>query len=179
MKKVTLLTLIKVSVLSAMAFVLMYLDFPLPIFPAFLKIDFSDIPALLGTFAMGPVAGIIIELIKNLLIILLKGTQTGFVGEFANFIVGAALVGTAGIIYSRSKTRKGALISIISGILAMSALASIANYFILLPLYGITEVAERSSLVVYSILPFNIFKGVLAGAITFLAYKKLSPILHR
>lgn len=179
MKKRTLSTLIKISVLSAMAFILMYVDFPLPIFPTFLKIDFSDVPALLGAFAMGPVAGIIIELIKNLLIILLKGTQTGFVGELANFIVGAVLVGVAGILYKRTKTRANALVSIIAGIIFMSAVASIANYFVLLPLYGMTGAAERYSIILSGILPFNLFKGVLAGAITFLAYKKISPILHK
>lgn len=196
MKKRTLSTLIKISVLSAMAFILMYIDFPLPIFPSFLKIDFSDVPALLGAFAMGPIAGVVIELLKNLLIIALKGTQTGFIGELANFIVGAALVGTAGVLYKHSKTRKNAIISIIAGIIVMSAVASVTNYYIFLPLYetvlhfpisaivaegakifkGITDL---NSFVVYSILPFNLFKGALVAIITILVYKKLSPILHK
>lgn len=196
MKKRTLSTLIKVSVLSAMAFILMFLEFPLPIFPSFLKLDFSDIPALLGAFAMGPFAGIIIELLKNLLIIVIKGSQSGFIGELANFVVGSALVGTAGIFYKHSKTRKNALISIAAGVLVMSAVASVANYYVFLPLYetvlnfpiaamvqegakifkGITDL---NSFVAYSILPFNLLKGVLVAIITFLAYKKLSPILHK
>lgn len=196
MEKRTLSTLIKVSVLSAMAFILMYLDFPLPIFPSFLKLDFSDIPALLGAFAMGPVAGIAIELIKNLLIIVIKGSQTALIGELANFIVGAALVGTAGLLYKRSKTRKNALISMAAGVIAMAVVASVANYYVFLPLYetalnfpisamveagakiykGITDF---NTFVAFSILPFNLFKGVLVAIITFLAYKKLSPILHK
>lgn len=196
MKKTTLSTLIKVSVLSAMALILMFFEFPLPIFPDFLKIDFSDIPALLGAFAMGPFAGIVIELIKNLLHIVIKGSQTALIGELANFVVGAALVGTAGIVYKRSKTRKNALISIAAGVLVMSVVASIANYYVFLPLYekvlhfpiaamveagakifkGITDF---NSFVAYSILPFNLFKGILIAIITFLAYKRLSPILHK
>lgn len=196
MRKRTLSTLIKVSVLSAMAFILMYLDFPLPFFPSFLKLDFSDVPALLGAFAMGPVAGIIIELIKNLLIIVIKGSQTALIGELANFIVGGALVGTAGVLYKHSKTRKNALISIAAGVIAMAVVASVANYYVFLPLYetalnfpiaamveagakifkGITDL---NTFVAFSILPFNLFKGVLVAIITFLAYKKLSPILHK
>ncbi len=196
MKKRTLSTLIKISVLSAMAFILMYLDFPLPLFPSFLKLDFSDIPALLGAFAMGPVAGLIIELIKNLLIIVIKGSQTALIGELANFTVGAALVGTAGIMYKRSKSRKNALISIAAGVAAMAFVASLANYYVFLPLYetalnfpvaamvdagakiykGITDL---NTFVIFSILPFNLLKGVLVGIVTFLAYKKLSPILHK
>ncbi len=196
MKKRALSKLIKVSVLSAMALILMFFEFPLPIFPSFLKIDISDIPALLGAFAMGPFAGIVIELLKNLLYIVTKGSQTAFIGEFANFIVGATLVGTAGILYKRSKTRKNALTSIVLGVLVMSVVASLANYKVFLPLYesklgfpissmvaegakifkGITDL---KSFVAYSILPFNLFKGILIGIITFLAYKRLSPILHK
>ncbi|MDF2675393.1 MAG: transporter component [Clostridiales bacterium] len=196
MKKRTLSTLIKVSVLSAMAFILMFLEFPLPIFPSFLKLDFSDIPALLGAFAMGPIAGILIEFLKNLLNIVVQGSQTGFIGELANFVVGAAFVGTAGSMYRHSKTRKNALISMIAGVLVMSTIASLTNYFIFLPLYetvlhfpisamveagakifkGITDF---NSFVAYSILPFNLFKGALVAIITFLAYKRLSPILHK
>jgi riboflavin transporter FmnP len=196
MKKRTLSTLIKVSVLSAMAFILMFLEFPLPIFPSFLKIDFSDIPALLGAFAMGPIAGVGIELLKNLLYLVIKGTQTGFIGEFANFIVGAALVGTAGSLYRHSKTRKNALISMIVGVLVMSVVASVANYYVFLPLYEtvlhfpisamveegakiFTGITDLNSFVAYSILPFNLFKGILIAIITFLAYKRLSPILHK
>lgn len=196
MKKRTLSTLIKVSILAAMAFILMFFEFPLPIFPSFLKIDFSDIPALLGAFAMGPIAGIVIELLKNLLYLVIKGTQTGFIGELANFVVGAALVGTAGSLYKHSKTRKNALTSMAAGVLVMTVVASVTNYFVFLPLYEtvlhfpITEmvkagaeifkgITDFNSFVAYSILPFNLFKGVLVVIITFLAYKRLSPILHK
>lgn len=196
MKREKLSILIKVSVLSAMAFILMFLEFPLPIFPSFLKLDFSDIPALLGAFAMGPIAGILIEFVKNLLYIIIKGTQTGFIGELANFVVGAALVGTAGSLYRHSKTRKGALISVAAGVLVMSVVASVTNYFVFLPLYEtvlhfpIAEMVEEgakifkgitdfNSFVAYSILPFNLFKGTLIAIITFLSYKRLSPILHK
>jgi riboflavin transporter FmnP len=196
MKKISLATLIKISVLSGMAFILMLLEFPLPIFPSFLKIDFSDIPALLGAFALGPIPGIIIELLKNILNVLIRGSQTAMIGEAANFIVGSALVGTAGVLYKRSKTRKNALISVTAGVLVMTLIASVTNYYIWLPLYesalhfpieamvaagqkifkGITDL---NSFVAYSIVPFNLFKGVVVALITVLVYKKLSPILHK
>lgn len=195
MKKRTLSTLIKVSILSAIAFLIMFLEFPLPIFPNFLQLDFSDIPALLGAFAMGPVAGIVIELLKNILH-LLKGTTTMGIGEVANFIVGTAFVGTAGAIYKHSKTRKNALISMAAGVIVMTVVASVINYVAILPLYesmmGFSKemmvaagskifkgITDFNTFVAFSILPFNLLKGVLVALITSLAYKRLSPILHK
>jgi riboflavin transporter FmnP len=196
MKKTTLSKLIKVSVLSAMAFILMLLEFPLPIFPSFLKIDFSDLPALLGAFAMGPIAGIVIEFMKNLLNVAIQGSATALIGEAANFVVGAAFVGVAGLVYQRSKTRKNAVISLSAGIVAMVLVASVANYFVFLPLYekvlhfpvvAMVEagkavfkgVTDFNTFVAYSIALFNLFKGFIVALITFITYKKLSPILHR
>jgi riboflavin transporter len=195
-KSRNLSTLIKISVLSAMAFVLMLLDFPLPIFPSFLKIDLSDLPALLGAFALGPVAGVIIELVKNLLNMVLRGTITAGVGELANFIVGGSFVFAAGFIYKKQTNRKGAIIGLIVGTLAMSLIASIANYTFLIPLYAkafkmpidayvamgaeiFSGITSFETFILFSILPFNILKGIIVGFVTFLAYKKLSPILHK
>lgn len=188
-------TLIKISVLSTMAFILMFFEFPLPIFPDFLKIDLSDIPALLGAFSIGPAAGIVIELIKNLLHLIVKN-QTAGIGELANFIVGSAFAATAGIIYKNKKTRKGAAISLLAGIIVMGLAASLGNYFIFLPLYekvlmfpvsaviGMAAkvnkaVVNLNTLIIYSILPFNIMKGVIVSIITSLVYKRVSPILHK
>lgn len=188
-------SLIKISVLSAMAFVLMFLEFPLPIFPEFLKIDISDVPALLASFSMGPLAGTLVELVKNLLHLIIKGGTAG-IGELANFVVGFAMVFTAGLIYKKNKTKKGALISLILGTIAMGVIASIANYFVFLPLYekvlmfpinavvGIASkvnknVKDINTLILYSILPFNILKGLIISVIVLLLYKKVSPILHK
>jgi riboflavin transporter FmnP len=191
--KIQTKTLTRIAVLSIIAFVLMFLDFALPIFPAFLKIDISDVPALIGTFAYGPLAGVIIELIKNILITVFKGSQTGFVGEAANFVIGCALVIPAGIIYKRNKDRKNAIIGLAVGVLSMTIVGALANYFILLPLYAqfmpveaiiemgsivISAINDFKTLVLYGITPFNIFKGLIVSIITMLIYKRLSPFLH-
>lgn len=196
MKNKNLNAMIKISLLSVMAFVLMFMDMALPIFPNFLKIDLSDLPALLGAFALGPAAGIIIELFKNILIVILKGTQTGFVGETANFIVGALLVGTAGTIYKANKSKKTAVIGLVVGTLVMSVVASVLNYTVLLPLYAKVykapidafvamgsavnpAIKDLKGLVLWSILPFNLLKGIVVSAVTIPVYKRVSPALHR
>jgi riboflavin transporter FmnP len=197
MKRKNLSNLIKIAVLSGMAFVIMaFLEFPLPIFPDFLKIDLSDIPALLGAFAMGPVAGIIIELVKNILHILLKGTTTAGIGELANFVVGSALVFTAGSLYKHNKNRKNAVISLIAGVGVMSLVAVVSNYYVFLPLYekalhfpiaGMVAAGAKifkgikdfNTFIAYSIIPFNLVKGIITALITIIIYKKLSPILHK
>lgn len=187
--------LIKISILSAMGLLLMFIEFPLPIFPEFLKIDFSDVPAILGTFALGPFAGMLIELLKNLLHLLLL-SKTGGIGELANFIVGAAFVMSAGFVYKRNKSRVGALIALFVGIVVSSIVASIGNYYVFLPLYESVlgfpmeaivgmgkainpSIKDLNTFIAYSILPFNLLKGLIISLITFLSYKKLSPILHK
>lgn len=182
--------LVKISVLSAIAFILFFVQFPIPIlFPGFLKIDLSDIPALLGSFALGPIAGVVIELVKNLLNLVFEGSDSGGVGELANFIVGSAFVFTAGALYRIKKSRKDAFISIIAGILVMTLIASLANYYVLIPMYmkvmtanGVDAsklIPDLSKYVAYTIMPFNLIKGSIVGIITFISYKKLSPILHK
>jgi riboflavin transporter FmnP len=196
MKNSSLNRLIKVSVLSAVSFLLMALiEIPLPIFPEFLKLDISDIPAIFGAFAMGPLEGVAIEALKNVLHAVLKPGTAG-IGELANFIVGSGYVYVAGLIYMRKKDRKHALLGIVAGIAAMSALAAAGNYFIFLPLYekvlgfkiafavGAASkvnpaVKDLNTLIVLSIIPFNVLKGLIESAIVFFSYKKLSPILHK
>lgn len=194
LKNSKLSTLIKISLLSVIGFILMFIEVPLPIFPGFLKIDISDLPALLGAFAMGPVAGIIIEFVKNALHLL--RTQTAGTGELANFIVGGVLVLVSGTMYKYKKTRINAVMSLSAGVVAMSVVASLLNYFIFLPLYEtllhfpIKEIVKMghainpaindlNSFVVYSILPFNLIKGVMISALTMVMYKRVSPMLHR
>jgi riboflavin transporter len=187
--------LIKISILSAMAFILYLIEFPLPIFPNFLNIDLSDIPALLGAFAMGPLAGMLIEFIKNLLHIMMKPSGMG-VGELANFLVGTGFVVTAGIVYNRGKSRKHAVTGLLAGIIVMAVVACIGNYYIFLPLYEkvlhfpIVEIVKMATavnssidnefkLIVYSMLPFNLLKGFIVSIVVFLIYKRVSPILHK
>lgn len=185
----------KTGILTAVAVVLMYLEFPLPLMPEFLKFDFSEIAVLLAAFSMGPLTGIIVELLKNLLH--LPATHTGGVGELANFIIGSAFVGTAGMIYRYNKTRRGAYIGMICGTLAMTILASAVNYFFMLPFYirvmeypleaiiqatheaGNNLITDKKTLILFVFVPFNLFKGLVISLIVAVIYKRISPLLHK
>ncbi|SNX53094.1 ECF transporter S component [Thermoanaerobacterium sp. RBIITD] len=185
--------IVTVGLLSAIAFVLMYLEFQVPLFPSFLKFDFSDIPPLLASFALGPIYGIFVEIVKN--VIHLPVSQTGGIGEIANFIVGSIFVYTVGTIYKKNKSKKVALIAMLVGTIAMAFAGSILNYYVFLPLYqkimgwplsaiigmgktANSHIVDLKTLISYGIFPFNILKGLVLSLITFLIYKKLSPMLH-
>ena len=168
--------LIKISLLGAIAVVLMYFDFPIPFLPfPWLKIDLSDIPALMGAFAFGPMAGIVVEMIKNLLILIVKGTSTYFVGELANFIVGVSLVAPAAWVYHRNKSRKNALLGMALGTLSIEIIGIIANVYLLLPAFGMNMVKdELIQYVTIGLLPFNGIKSILVCGITYVLYKRVS-----
>lgn len=171
---------IKLSLLSAIAVILMYIDFPIiPIFP-WLKIDLSDVPALMGAFAFGPLAGVIIELMKNLLILIVKGTGTGFVGEFANFLVGVALVWPAALVYKKNKTKKTAILGMVLGVLCIEVVGILANVYLLLPAYGMAmSKAELMQYVTVGLIPFNGIKSILVCGITYALYKKVSVSIFK
>ena len=183
-----------VGVFSAVSFVLMLLEFPLPFAPSFYKFDFSDMPALVGGFAAGPFAGVMIEFIKILLKLVIKGTSSGFIGEIANFVVGTSFVVPATIIYRLRKTRKTALISCIVGTICITLAGSFLNAFFLLPAYAVIYGCDISMLVemgtqinpaitsvttfcLLAVAPFNLIKGIVDSVITFALYKHISPIL--
>ena len=181
------------AMLGAVAAVLMYLEFPIPIMPAFVKLDVSALPALIASFAYGPVSGILVCLIKNL--IKLPSTSTAAVGELFNFVMGALFVGVAGLIYKRNKTRKGAIVGALLGALVMAVVSVPYNYFIVYPAYvvmyhlpldaiiGMYQAINPNvngllaCLLVFN-LPFTFVKGALDAVLCFLVYKPLSPILH-
>ncbi|MCX0393549.1 ECF transporter S component [Clostridium perfringens] len=171
---------IKLSLLSAIAVILMYIDFPvIPIFP-WLKIDLSDVPALMGAFAFGPLGGVIIELMKNLLILIVKGTGTGFVGEFANFLVGVALVWPAALVYKKNKTKKTAILGMVLGVLCIEVVGILANVYLLLPVYGMAmSKAELMQYVTVGLIPFNGIKSILVCGITYALYKKVSVSIFK
>ncbi len=190
-KRLTTVTLVKISILSVIAFLLMMLEFPIPLFPNFLKVDLSDVPALIGGFAIGPIAGVIIQLIKVFLFFITR-TDTGGVGELANFIIGASYVLPAALIYHIKKDKKHALIGAITGTLSMCIIGALANIYILIPFYSnfmpidvIVEmgtvvnsnIVDVPSLVLYAITPFNFIKGSIITLVTLMIYKKISPIL--
>lgn len=189
-------TMVKISVLGVISLILMLLDFPLWFTPPFIKFDVSDVPSLIGAFALGPMAGVIIQLVKNLLKILVAGTNTVVVGEVANFIVGSVFAYTAGLIYYREKTFKNAIIGLIVGTISMTLVISVLNYYVMIPFYAkvygmpldkiITisgavnkYVVDLKSLIIYAIVPFNLLKGIVVSLVTILLYKRVSPILHR
>lgn len=172
--------MIKISLLVAIAVVLMYFDFPvIPLFP-WLKIDLSEVPALMGGFAYGPVAGGGIVILKVLLRFLIKGTQTGFIGELANIIVGLALVVPAAWIYNRKKSKKTAIIGMIVGGLVMEVLGIVANVYFLLPAYGMQmNPAELIQYITVGLLPFNGIKALMVALITYFLYKKVSVAIFK
>ena len=139
MKQTKLLSvknLVTIAVLSAVAAVLMYLEFPLWFAPPFYELDFSEIPVLVGAFSMGPAAGFIIEALKIVLKLLLKGSTTMGVGDWANLLIGCALVIPASLIYMKNRTKKGAILGLLVGTLTMAAVGCFLNAYVLLPSYA-------------------------------------------
>lgn len=190
-------TMVKIGLLSALAGILMLVfKFPLPFAPAFMTVDFGDVPSLVAGFALGPVAGIITVVIKNLINIMFNGTMTAFVGELSNVIVGASFVGISAMVYKRHRTRKNAIIGLILGLLAMTLIATISNYFLVFPLYakafGIpiqalvdmtakvnSNVSTFEGVMLFAVVPFNIVKGILGSLVTIFIYKYISNIFKK
>lgn len=183
-------TITGIGVLSAAAFVLQMIEISVPIMPSFLKFDFSDLPALIGSFALGPVSGILIELVKNILHTFDSGSFG--VGELSNFLLGAVFVGIAGLVYKLKRSKKGALTGALAGAAAMAVMSVPFNYFVVYPVYynfmpeetilGMYQAILPSvksilhSLLVFN-MPFTFVKGIVNVVITFLIYKRISPIL--
>ena len=194
-RRISTRSLVVTAMLSAVAFVLMFIEFPVPFMPAFVKLDISDLPPLLGSFALGPFFGVVIELLKNLLHILIKGTSSNYVGEMFNFLCGSFMCLSAGAIYHFKRTRMGALVASVIGCIIMAVGSLPLNYFIVYPAYelfyglpmpaiiGMYQAILPSvdslleCLLVFNV-PFTFFKGMLDVIICFLIYKPLSPILH-
>lgn len=178
------------AMLSAVAFILAYAEFPVPLSPSFARMDLSDFPALIAAFAFGPLSGVLVELIKNAL--QLFSTSTGGVGELANFLIGGSYVLTAGVIYRFHKTKKTAWIACGAASIMMGVVASAANYFILLPLFEqfmpidqliasfgefMPFIRTKLDVVLYNAFPFNLLKGLAISLLTMIIYKRISPVL--
>lgn len=199
---------IKIALLSAISVVLMYFEIPMTPFP-WLKIDLSDVPALMGGFAFGPVAATIIVVLKNILHVLVKGTETALVGQLGNIIIGLTLVLPPAFMYSRNKTKKTAILGMIIGFFTIQIGGIIANKFILIPLFGGSEIlngfvpavqdltndivlffnssAEAIKLtgngflyyILFGLIPINGVKSILVSTITYLLYKKVSVAIFK
>lgn len=195
-RSVNVRKMVMTAMLSAVAFILMFLDFSVPVMPSFIKMDLSELPALIGSFAMGPVSGVVICLIKNLLHLFVG--NTGGVGELSNFILGACFVLPAGLIYKKWKGKKAAAIGALLGAFLMALVSVVSNYFVVYPVYYAFMPKETvlsmyqalpqvfsflpqvdsilECLVKYN-MPFTFVKGLFSVIITLLIYKPLSPII--
>jgi riboflavin transporter FmnP len=188
-------TVAQVGVLGGIAFLLMTIEIPLWFAPGFYRLDLSELPVLVGAFAMGPLAGVLIELVKVVLYFFIHGSSTAGVGDMANFMMGCALVVPAAALYKNHKTKKRAVAGLVCGTVAMAAVSSLLNAFLLLPLYAAAfhmplaqivqmgtqvnpAVTNLFTFVLFAVVPFNLFKGVVVSVLTMLLYKKVSPILH-
>lgn len=193
-KKVNVREVTQIGMLGAIAVILMLFEFSLPFAPPFYKIDLSEVPVLVGCFAMGPIAGALIELVKVLLNLLINGTTTACVGEIANFLIGCAFCVPAGMIYRKCRTRKGAIIGMLSGTLFMTFTGCFMNAYVLLPAYGKAfhmpieslvgmgtavngNITNLLTFVLFAVAPFNLLKGIVVSIIVLLIYKKISPVL--
>ena len=188
-------TIAKVGVLSAIAYILMFISIPLPIFPSFLKIDVSDIPAIFGGMSLGPMAGLAIVIVKNFLQGITAST-TGGVGEFANVVIGGSYVLIICLFYRKLKSIKGVLIGGLLGIVAMTIMGCIMNYYIMIPLYATVygmpleqivqmgtvinpKVTDLMTFVIWMIAPFNILKAGIMTAVTLPLFEKMEKILSK
>lgn len=185
-------TMVKISILGAISALLMIFKFPLPFAPPFMTVDIGGLGVLISGFALGPVAGVLTSAVKILLNFIINGTTTGGVGELSNFILSSVFVVVASSIYNKGKSKKSAITGLVFGVLAYTVVACISNYFVIFPLYGINlvdftkEFAKVNSLagtplmfVLFSIVPFNIVKGIIVSAVTIALYKPISRFLKK
>jgi len=193
MKNLKTNTIVKIALLGAISAILMMFRFPLPFAPGFMDLDIAEVPALVGGFAMGPLAGFLIVVVKILVKIITQGTSTAMIGELSNLIISSAFVVTASVLYKKRKSFKSAIFSLVIGVIVMTAMATLSNYFVIFPLYGIdmAEFAENAmasinplvnntfTFILFSIIPFNLVKGSVASVVTVVLYKSLSPILKK
>ena len=187
--------LVEIGMLGAIATVLMLFEFPIPfIAPPFYEVDFSEVPVLVGAFALGPMAGATIELVKILINLLINGTATAFVGEIGNYLLGCSFIIPAALIYKKHKTKKNALIAMVIGTIVMTVFGCFLNAYVLLPTYATAfgmpidaivgmgsainaNINDVMTFVIIAVAPFNIIKGIIVSVITLLIYKHISPIL--
>ncbi len=187
-------TIVVIGMFSAISTVLMIFDFPVVFAPSFYKFDLSELPALVAGFAFGPVAGVMVEFVKIVLKVLFKGTSTAFVGELANFVIGSSFIVPATVIYRINKSKKSAVVSCVVGTIVITIVGSLFNALYLLPafckLYGMPieaivamgtkvnpAITSVDSLVLLSVAPLNMLKGLIVSVITLLIYKHISRII--
>ena len=186
----------KIAILAALSAVVMMFRFPLPFAPTFLDFDLAEVPSLIGAFAMGPLAGLIIVVLKIVIKLLMNPSTTMMVGELSNIVVNGTLVVVAGAYYKRNRTFKGAIIAMVLSVVAMTTVATLSNYFVMFPFYSklfgleidtIVNMGAKvnplvnnyATLMLFSIVPFNLVKGIITSVITTVLYPRISPLLKR
>lgn len=179
-KKMNIRTLTSVGLLSTLAYLLMLLNFPIPPFPSFLMIDFSDIPALIAAIIFGPLAGIMVELVKNVLDFFMTGSPTGVpVGHLANFVAGITFILPVYYVYKKFESKKGLTVALAAGAVFMAVMMSVLNYYVILPAYTLflnapaMSAPETKEMVVSAILPFNMIKGMVMAVVFLLIYSRI------
>lgn len=186
----------KVAILGALAGIISIFDISLPFIPVFYKVDLSEVITILAGFSLGVFPAICVEAVKILVNLLLNGTSTLGVGEFANFIMGLAFVIPSAYIYQLNKSKKQAYIALFIGGISLTIIASLMNYFVLLPVYAyfyqmpIETLVEMGSIlnpsinglwtfILFAVIPFNIIKSSITAIVILLIYKKVSPLLKK
>jgi riboflavin transporter FmnP len=198
MNRKKVLAITKIGIFAGLSTVLYFIKFPLPIFPSFLEIQFSILPAIIGGFSMGPLGGVLIVFVKFLMS--LPFSKTAYVGDFADLIIGGITVLVTSLVYHKYKTKKGGLIALLWGSLAWIVAGVLANYFILVPAYlklffnddleGFLQLCRvvikdinadnyMMKYIIYAVIPFNAIIAVVVSTVTFLVYKKISNFLRK
>ncbi len=195
MRTKKLVKILQISIFAAIATVLTFFELPVFFAPGFYKLDFSDVVVLISGFSLGPLAGILTEFLKVLLKLLIKGSTTVGLGDFAGFVAGVALTLPSAVFYKKYRTFKGACVAMLLGIICLTAVSAVSNYFILLPayekLFSISEstiislasainplISDKFTFVLFVVCPFNLLKGALICAVTLVLYKKLSVVIN-
>lgn len=195
MRTKKLVKILQISIFAAIATVLTFFELPVFFAPGFYKLDFSDVIVLISGFSLGPLAGILTEFLKVLLKLLIKGSTTVVLGDFAGFVAGVALTLPSAVFYKKYRTFKGACVAMLLGIICLTAVSAVLNYFILLPtyeiLFSISEntiislgnainplISDKFTFILFVVCPFNLLKGALICAVTLVLYKKLSVVIN-
>lgn len=169
--------MVRLAMLVAIGIILFYLvSFPLPFFPEFLTYDAGDIPGMIAVFAMGPIAGLIVQFLKAFLGLLLGASKAGWIGATANFIAGGTMVLVSGLIYSIHKSRNMAILGLLLGCFVTAAVMGLVNYFWLFPLWGIPD-SQLMPMLISATIPFNFVKFFISSIVTFFLYKKVKHFL--
>lgn len=185
----------RIAILAGISAVLLFINFPIMIFPGFYKIDFSEIPCLLCGFALGPLSGATCVMLSRLLNIILEGgSETAYIGELASLIISLSFILVSSFVYKNNHSKKGAIVSLVASTIVSSFVAVVVNYFILLPMYEnlmhisldtiismasntIPIVKDKTTFVLFCTLPFNIIKCIINSVLVILLYKRISPLI--